>query len=424
MQEKWNVLDRWYVSPYSYADEVRANYDLPERITIRDVTLSEGQHQPGVNYTLAGMLKIAHALHEIGITEVKQHADDFQTLEFIKLLKAELPDVKVSLVIEVHHAYLRSSSEWRKGLDRYIDAGIDEVVLPGQVSWSCPKSISDQMPKEVRLAGYAEAAQYAREKGIEVEFGHVDFTRASLDDLKDFLNTGFNAGMTRIGIYDSYGVATPDAMKYLVRWLKKGYKGIPILVHAHNDLGSAAATTIGGILGGASCCDLSLNGLGDRAGNAALEEVVLQLETSYGVKTGVKLEHLLRVCRLVEQITGITLHNFKPIAGKNAFAHESEAHAKMILEYGISAKYAAKAEGYSPEIVGGKRNIRFGGTSLTGGMIRLRMNQIGLKYSNKEVEKVIKRIEDIFVTKRTDISLEEFDKLAKEVCSDRTEKNL
>jgi isopropylmalate/homocitrate/citramalate synthase len=184
----------------------------------------------------------------------------------------------------------------------------------------------------------------------------------------------------------------------------------------HNDFGLAEANTVGGILGGASSCDLTVNGLGDRAGNAALEEVVLQLEALYGIRTGVKLENLLKLCRVVEEVTGIKPHNFKPIAGKNVFTHESEAHAKMVLEYGVDKKYVSWAEPYSPAVVGGKRTVRFGGTSLTGDMIRLRMGGMGLAFGEREVEEVSKRIRDIFVAKKADISLEEFDEIAKEVC--------
>lgn len=415
---KWNIPEKWYVSPYSFADEVRVNYDLPEQITVRDVTLQEGQHQPGVQFTLEGMLKITRALYEAGIREIKQALGDFQTLEFIRAVKHEIPKIKITLITPTieYMKYRNSPTLFKKDLDIYIEAGIDEACIPGSFSWSCPKSINYAMSREARLERLDEMTRYARSKGIGVEFGHVDTTRAAFEDLKDLFDTGLKAGMTSIGVYDSYGCATPDGMKYLVSKLKQEYKGIPILSHAHNDFGSADATTIGGILGGATSCDLSINGLGDRAGNASLEEVVLQLEAMYKIKTGVELNHLTNLSGLVAEVTGIKPHHFKPIVGKNVFTHESEAHAQMVLEYGVDAKYVSWAEPYSPSVIGGKRVVRFGGTSLTGDMIRLRMGQIGLKYSEKEVEEMSNRIKNIFVTEKTDISLEEFDAIAREVC--------
>jgi isopropylmalate/homocitrate/citramalate synthase len=418
-EEKWNVPDKWYVSPYNYEKKVRSSYkNMPERITIRDVTLQEGQHQPGVQFTLEGMLKIARALYDGGVREFKQGGGDFQVLEFIRALKKELPDVKVSLITQVveYDRYRNSFDLFKKQVDIAIQAGIDEAVFPGYFTWSCPKSIRDALPRDALRKRFTEAAKYVRSQGIGLEFGHVDLTRGSWEDLKEFHDIGLEAGMTRIGVYDSYGCITPDGMKYIVSKFKQEYKDIPILVHAHNDFGLAEANTVGGILGGATSCDLAVNGLGDRAGNASFEEVVLQLEALYAVKTGIKLENLVKLCRVVEEVIGIKPHPFKPIAGQNVFTHESEAHAKMVLEYGVDKKYVSWAEPYSPAAVGGNRTVRFGGTSLTGDMIRLRMNEIGLDFGEKEVQEVGRRIKDVFVTQKTDISLGEFDALAREVC--------
>ncbi len=419
MEQKWIAQDKWFVSPYSHADEARTGYDLPEKITIRDVTLSEGQHQPGVHYTLQGMLRIARALYEAGITEIKQHAADFQALEFITAVKRELPDVKITAAWPVfeHLEYRESPARCKADMDIWAKAGVDEFNFPGYVSWSTPKSYEEFMPRAARLERYAELAEHATSRGVGVEMGHVDCTRASLQDLRDFHQAAYGKGLTRIGIYDSYGSTSPDGMKFLVRETKKEFKDIPILSHAHNDFGSAEATTIGGILGGASACDLSINGLGDRAGNAALEEWVLQLEAFYGIKTGVNLEDLLKLCRLVEEETGFRPHSFKPVAGKNVFTHESDAHAKMILEYGVNAKYVSWAEGYSPFAVGGTRAVRFGGTSLSGDMIRQGLDALGLEYSGSHVAEVSRRLREIFVARGSDISLEEFDEIAREVVS-------
>jgi isopropylmalate/homocitrate/citramalate synthase len=420
MKEQWNIADRWHVSPYNFAQEVRSSYpNMPQKLTIRDVTLTEGQHQPGVRYTLDGMLKIAHALYDMGITEIKQGSQDFQALEFITRVKREIPKVKIGVILSIVEGeqYRQSVLRTRQDMNRYIDAGIDEVNFPCSLSWSCPKAISDVMSREAQIERIVEMTQYAKSQGIRVEYGHVDTTRAAFEDLKELFDNGLKAGMTRIGVYDSYGVASPDGMKCLVSKLRQEYPDVDILVHAHNDFGSAEATTIGGILGGGTTCELSVNGLGDRAGNASLEEVVLQLEAFYGIKTGLKLEKLINLCRVVEEVTGINVHSYKPIAGGNVFTHESEAHAGFILQEGLSVKYASKSEAYSPEAVGGRRRVKFGGTSLTGGMIKQRMKQIGLPCGEREINEVRDRIRKIFVEQHRDISLEEFDALAKEVCA-------
>jgi len=417
-EEKWNVPDRWRVSLYNYANEVKAGYaNLPERVTIRDVTLAEGQHQPGVHYTLKDMLRIAHALRDAGITMIKQHIGDFQAFEFIRAVKKEIPDIFIHVTHPIYDydRYLNSLEECKKDIDLFAEAGVDEVDFPGHNSWNTPDHVARAMSKEARLERYAEMTRYVRSKGLLMEAALVDTMRVPWEDFKEHIGNAVRAGATSVALYDSYGIATPDAMKYLTQKTIKEF-GLPVLVHAHNDLGSAEATQIGGVIGGATLCDLSVNGLGDRAGNASLEQVVLQLELNYGVKTGVKLEKLLGLCRLVEEITGIEFPYIKPVSGRNVFTHESEAHASMVLSQGVGLKYASKHEAYAPEVVGGKRAVRFGGTSLTGTMIRLRMEQLGLMFGEKEIEEVSGRIKSIFVTQKKDLSLEEFDVIARDVC--------
>lgn len=419
--EKWIAEDKWRVSQFNFEEEVTAlNPYMPEKIRIRDATLAEGQHQPGVHFSLEGMMKIARGLYEAGITDLKQGLDDWNALEFITELKKELPDMHVGLCISVLELdkYLDSFDEWKRDVDRALEAGIDELLAPAHFSWSVPTSVSEgKLSHQQRLERYAEAVRYGRSNGVGFEVGTVDTSRSSWADLKEINDVAVEAGATRIGIYDSYGCITPDATRFLIQKCRKAWGNeIDIMMHSHNDYGLAEANTVAGVLGGATSVDLTVNGLGDRAGNAALEEVVLQLEAMYGVDTGVKLDKLIELSRTLEEVTGIKPHDFKPVGGKNVFTHESEAHAKVVLEMGVDKGYLELAEPYAPHVVGGKREVRFGGTSLSGDMISLRMNDIGLKFGSEEVAAVSAKIAEIFETTGDDISLDEFDEIAKDVC--------
>ena len=418
MQGKWYVPDKWCVSPYNCVEETRAGFpNIPEKLSIRDVTLCEGPHQPGVKFKLEDLLKIAFALREAGITKTKLLIGNFQTFEFLSVIKQEIPDMFIHVIFPIfdYDQYINSDEKVLLDMDLLVKYGIDEIDIPGNNSWNIPDHVAKASSQEARLERYARMTREARSRGLLVEAAHVDSTRVPWDDLNEFHANAVQAGATSIGIYDSYGTITPYGMQYLVERTIKEYN-LPVLVHAHNDLGSAEASTIGGVLGGASEADLSILGLGDRAGNASLEEVIMQLELNYGVKTGVKLEKLLGVCRLVEKISGIELPYIKPITGKNVFAHESEAHASMILSQGVNLNYASKHEAYAPQVVGGQREVRFGGTSLTGTMIRIRMEQLGLKFGENEIKEVSNRIREIFVSEHKDISIEEFDEIAYQTC--------
>lgn len=359
MIEKWNKPDRWYVSPHNFAHEVVGKMgSVPLHVTVRDVTLCEGQHQPGIRYELEEMITIADALYEAGIRLIKQHAFDKDCIEFITAVKKAHSDVKISLAFPVLELakYRTAPDRAKSDIVPYIDAGTDEIVFPGNISWSCPKFISDCYSVSERLCIYEDLIRFVRGKGIEVEVGQVDGTRATLEDLTTLYDTCHSNGMTSIGMYDSYGCSTPYAMTFLVSTLKKRYN-LPIMVHAHNDFSSAVATTIGGILGGATICDLSINGLGDRAGNASLEETALQLEALYDIRTGIDLKKLVPLCKLVENITGYKTHESKPVTGCNIFSHNVEFHAKAIQEGGEGGEYIPWAEPYSPNLVGGTRII-------------------------------------------------------------------
>jgi len=393
----WYVPGKWYVAPACFAEEIRATYDLPDRVIVRDVTLSEGQHAIGVNYTLKDMLRIAHALGEAGVAEIKQHHGDFQAYEFIKAFKKEAKEPKISLLIPVmpHHA-----DTSKEQLDAYIDAGVDSVEVLGDIA---------------ALDRYTEFIEYIKGKGVPTEAGTPNAVRLPFEDVIEFYNIGIDAGASRVSVYDSFNPETPEAARYWVKEFKKAIRSrVPILWQSHNDFGLGTATTLGAITGGASACDLSVNGLGDRGGNASMEEVVLALESMYAVKTGMKLERFCELSRLVVEASGVGIHAYKPIVGKNVFLHESEGHAVMFLRAGVDKDFIPEGEPYSPMVMGCKREVRMGGTSL--GLIPLRLSQLGLKYTEREIKQIENQLVELWTKQKKDLSLEEFDALAKRVC--------
>lgn len=390
----WYVPGKWYVAPACFAEEVRATYDLPERVIVRDVTLSEGQHAIGVNYTLKAMLKIAHALGEAGVAEIKQHHGDFQTYEFIKAFKKEATEPKISLLIPVMPSHANVSKEQ---IDAYIDAGVDSIEVLGDMA------ARDR---------YIEVIKYVKGKGVPTEAGTPNAVRLPFEEVTEFYDAGIDAGASRVCVYDSFNPETPEAARYWVKEFKKAIRSrVPILWQSHNDYGLGTATTLGAITGGASACDLSVNGLGDRGGNASMEEVALVLESMYAVKTGIKLEKLCELSRLVIEASGVGIHAYKPIVGKNVFVHESEGHAVIMLRAGVDKDFIAEGEPYSPMVMGRKREVRMGGTSL--GLIPLRLSQLGLKYTEREIKQIKNQLIKLWTEQKKDMSLEEFDALAK-----------
>ena len=391
----WYRPGKWYVSPYCYEEEVRANYDLPEKIYVRDITLSEGQHAMGTHFTLDGMVELARILTEVGVTTIKQHSGDFRPVEFTKRCADEAPEVKVSVLMGARSR----SPKLQKLLDNFIDAGVYEVEL---------LNLNIKDPKCMDLVSYIKG------RGVEVTAGMTNTLRRPWEEVRDYFNTTLTLGISMMEVYDTYNVGTPDAVRYFIKKLKKATGArVPIHWQSHNDYGTGTACSVAAVEGGAAWLDLSAVGLGDRGGNGCLEEVVIILESMYGVKTGIKKDRLFELARLTEEKSGLKRDPLKAMVGEGAFFHESEAHAGGILKYASDTPYIARSEAFSPFVIGAKRNVRIGGTSL--GLVPHRLEQLGLKYTDEHVSKIQDRIVDLWTKEKKDMSIEEFDAMARKV---------
>ena len=226
---------------------------------------------------------------------------------------------------------------------------------------------------------------------------------------EQFLNLATEAGVDRIVCYDGNGCALPTAFRDYVAFTKKVVGDIPIEVHTHDDLGLSCATTIAGVEGGAEVVDVVFNGLGDRAGNAATEEVIMALEVLYGINTGIKLDKILEVSQLIEKYSNTPLQPHKAIVGKNCFIHESDLHVEQILTGNWMTW-----ELYQPHVVGQTRKLIFGATTLQDRAIIAKLTKMGLtptqEHINRLREKVQQRIKN-----QDFISEEELENLAREI---------
>ena len=183
------------------------------------------------------------------------------------------------------------------------------------------------------------------------------------------------------------GNATPLATRFFTQEVKSVVGKIPVQYHGHNDFGTAVANSCAAIEGGAEIVDLVINGLGDRSGNANLQETVMTLNCLYGVDTGLNLHKLNDVCHFVEKVTNFRMEDNKPIVGKLAFIHESDIHVQAILE----GKWSA-FEPFLPEIVGQKRQCYFGSSTDTES-IQIVAKMMGIEMDKKALEDVMKKID-------------------------------
>ena len=174
------------------------------------------------------------------------------------------------------------------------------------------------------------AVNYAKTKGLIVEFSAEDATRSNNDYLVDAFSKAVDSGADRIDIPDTVGVMTPTTMYQLVKKIDENIK-VPISVHCHDDFGLAVANSIAGIEAGAQRIHVCVNGLGERSGNASLEEIVMALYCLYNHKTNITSEHIYETSKLVSNLTGVIVQPNKAIVGANAFAHEAGIHQDLSL---------------------------------------------------------------------------------------------
>lgn len=387
--------NRWWSFEWNFAENVRKQMNLPEKVIIKDDTLREGEETPGSYFTIDQKVEIAKALEEMGIPEIevgyaagiKEHADTF------KALKREGIKMKLS-----SHARLYAE-DVRKEVDDILAAEADQVnfLLVPSPALKSKKAVFERI---------TEGIEYAKSQGAYVAFGSG---RVIPKYWEKFLQLALEAGVDRIVVYDGNGCAVPTAFKDNVIFTKQIVGDIPVEVHTHNDLGLAVATTLAGVEGGAEIVDVVFNGLGDRAGNAATEEVIMALEILYGINLNLKLEKIMEVSKLIEKYSNAPLQGHKAIVGKNCFVHESDLHVEQIL-IGSWITW----ELFQPHVVGQTRKLIFGATTLQDRAIKAKLNKMGLNPTEVHLQKIREKVQEKIKVQEF-ISEEELEELAREI---------
>lgn len=307
---------------------------MSDRIRIFDTTLRDGEQAPGCSMTLREKLRIAKALAElrVDIIEAGFPAASPGDFDAVKAIAAEIEGPVVSGLArcnpeDIHraHAALRGAPRHRLHLFLATSAIHREHKL--------------KMAKEEIVRRASGAVQLAKELCADVEFSPEDASRTEPAFLAEVVTAAIAAGATTINIPDTVGYTVPGEFDRLFRYLKKhvtGIDNVTLSVHCHDDLGMAVANSLAAVTAGARQIECTINGIGERAGNCSLEEVVMALRTRaelFNLHTGVDTTRLYPTSRLVAGITGMPVPRNKAIVGENAFAHEAGIHQHGVLAH-------------------------------------------------------------------------------------------
>jgi len=375
----FNSSKSWQVSAYNEL-ALKEKVDASRRITVADCTLRDGEQHAGNVFTKEEKIKIAMALDELGIHEIEA------ALPAVSKEDQEAVREIVSLGLKARITALARAM--KEDVDLVAGLGVWGVIISlpaGDLQRAYKLKWSDEKYMEVAL----RMTSYAREKGLHITFSPFDTTRTDLRFLEKVLSRLAKEGsVDRIRLVDTVGSAIPEAVAYLVRQMKDFTGGLPVEIHCHNDFGLAVANTIAAVLAGADVVSTTINGIGERSGNTATEEVVAALRILYGIDLGINLERLYETSRLVEEVSGVCLQEHKPVVGRNSFAHESGLVVAGLLNMPFTA------EAYSPEIVGQKRRVLLGKQSGKAS-VEFKLKELGLSATAEQVNNLLLAVKEL-----------------------------
>jgi len=366
------------------------------RITVFDTTLRDGEQSPGSSMTAPEKLRLAHELAELGVDvlEAGFAASSPEDAESVRSISKEVTGPVITALARATRSDIERAAE---SLEPAKKSRIHVFIATSDIHLARKLGIT----REQCLEQAAEAVRIARQHVDDVEFSAEDAMRSDLDFLTEVVRVAVQAGATTINVPDTVGYALPHEIEHTFRSLATRVPELAECVlstHCHDDLGLAVANSLAAVEAGARQVECTINGIGERAGNAALEEIVMALQVrreSLGFETGIHTERLYRTSRLLSYLTGIEPQPNKAIVGRNAFAHEAGIHQHGVLNdrrtYEIMTPEMVGAPG--TDLVLGKHSGRHG--------LEARYKALGYALTPEQLKRVTKDFKQLADRKKT-----------------------
>lgn len=400
--------EKWFVSPWNFAEEVVKDFHFAKNIKIHDVTLRDGEQQTGIILSKDDKIRIAEGLAEAGVHRIEAGMPIVSPsdAEAIKAI------VKRNLGPQIF-SFSRCMVE---DVKRAIDTGVNGVVMEIPSSQHMV-DLAYKWPMEKAIETSIEATRFARDNGLEVVFFPIDFSRSEMNWVLNLIERVAKEGhMDALALVDTFGVVSPHAMRYFVREVKKRIDK-RLEAHFHQDFGMGVANTIMALAEGVEVMHTTVLGLGERAGNTPMEETVMALLTMYGVDCGIDTTKLTPLANLVAELTGAVVPTNKPVVGKALYQIESGIIASWFKNCG--EKYATElfpvrwdAVGQPPaEVVMGK------GSGIDS--VKIWCEQLGIEASEEEATAMTVAVKLKSLNSKKLLTENEFKQIAKDVLKQR-----
>ena len=392
--------NQWWVSPYNFAPEVRARFELPPRVSIHDATLRDGEQTPGVVFSVADKIAIAEKLDEVGVDRIEAGMPAVSDQDFEAIKRISGLGLKSKI-----YTFARAINA---DIDKAVECGCHGVIIEVPIGY--PKlqyqfkwTWEDVLKKSVGVINHAKSS------GLHVVYFPYDTTRAREEDLRNLLSRIIlDAPPDAVGVVDTMGCALPGAIKHMVRLVKSLTK-LPVEVHTHNDFGMAVATELAGVEAGAECVHSCANGLGERTGNAALEELIVALHVLYGYRTHYDLSKLPELGELVSRLSRFDIPANKPILGERNFTRESGIGVDLVVKEPLAMFGTHPAlTGRRGEVVLGKKSGK--------ASIAYHLEQLGITgIDDQMVAEMLRCVKEKGINKRGLLTPEEFKEIVDRV---------
>ena len=405
------LTDKYWVTEFNFLDEVKKQFTLPESVRIHDVTLREAEQTPHVVIRPDEKLKIYEALNDMGVYSV-------ELLPIISDDDREVARELVNMRRNGRKAKVFFLCRWEeKEVDFAAENGADGVVVEcpgspwfGEVVW--------KLDENAMIRKLTNAAAHAKKLGLYTTVMPWENTKAPLAFLERMFKTVvMEAGVDEVTYTDTMGFGLPWATTHLVGKIREWVPGVRIGLHAHNDFGLATAVMLSGIVAGASTVHTTVNGLGERAGNAATEEVALNTELLLGLDTGIRLDRLYPVSTLLSEITKIPVASNKPIVGDNEFTYESGMVIDMLLRMSKTDRPFTTMP-FLPELIGRKGHRIVMGKMSGGTVVRNKLEEMGLNATKEQVSEIVGRVKREAIIRKWSIPDDLFESIARSVLED------